>query len=150
MRQLNRAMLGAVVWAVAGLVSAGGCGASAKPREPGRAFPVELDQAGTLDIQVVREETEIELTNTSATSFGPCTMWLNRRFSRPIDGLKIGETLRLRLGDFRDEYGDVFRAGGFFATELPERLVQAHLEVPGPDGAPTLVGLVVVAREETQ
>lgn len=125
-----------------------GCSAGPKTVDYARPFPKDLQQAGTLDIQVVRETTEIEFTNTTSNSFGPCTLWLNRRFSRPLDGLRIGQTLRLPLREFRDEYSDAFRGGGFFATELPEKLVQAHLEVPGTDGSNLLLGLVVIVREE--
>lgn len=142
MRKLNP---GVVIAALAAM--AGGCGSASKPGRPGASYPRELQQVGALDIQVVRDETEIELTNTTASSFGPCTLWLNARYSKPLDGLKIGETLRLPLRDFRDEHGDAFRAGGFFATELPERLVLAQLELP-IEGQPRLVGLIVIARED--
>lgn len=142
----NRAVVFAALALAAGLATGlGGCGSSPSKVDYARPFPKELAQAGTLDIQVVRETTEIEFTNTTANSFGPCTMWLNRRFSHPLDGLKIGQTIRLPLRDFRDEYSDHFRAGGFFASELPERLVQAHLEIPSGDGQAALLGLIVIA-----
>ena len=46
----------------------------------------------------------------------------------PIDGLAVGQTLRLPLGTFRNEFSEAFRGGGFFAPERPERLVLAELE----------------------
>lgn len=101
----------------------------------------------TLDIQVFRRQTEIELTNTTARSFGPSTLWLNARFSRPIDGFAVGQTLLLKLSDFKDEFGDSFRGGGFLATERPERLALAEIQ-PGDAKPPAMLGLVVVGEEE--
>src|SRR5438477_8499140 len=85
----------------------------------GPKYPADALRAATLNIQVFRRQTEIELTNTTAQVFGPSTLWINGRFSRPIDGLSLGQSLRLPLRDFKDQYGESFRAGGFFATELP-------------------------------
>ncbi|MCC6677980.1 MAG: hypothetical protein IT436_12620 [Phycisphaerales bacterium] len=149
MRKPNRAVVIAALalGLVSGAVGPSGCASAPQKVDYARAYPKELQQVGTLDIQVVRETTEIEFTNTTSNSFGPCTLWLNRRFSHPLEGLKIGQTMRMALRDFRDEYSDPFRAGGFFATELPERLVLAQLEVAGDDGQMLLLGLIVVARE---
>lgn len=138
------------------VLAAGGCGGGPGKVDYARAYPKDAVQSEILNIQVVRQTTEIEFTNTTARAFGPCTMWLNARFSRPLDGLKIGETLRLPLREFRDEYGDAFRGGGFFATELPEKLVLAQLEVPvtaaqpedGSAPASRWLGLIVIGGEE--
>lgn len=107
----------------------------------GPAYPAELPRTGTLDIQVIRRGTEIQLTNTTARRFGESTLWLNERFGRRIDGLKVGEVLTLPLGGFLDEYSQKFRAGGFFATQDPDRLALAELET-----ASEVVGLVVVGE----
>lgn len=119
----------------------GACAGSGNTLRPNasRAYPKELTRRGTLPIQVIRHVTHIELTNTTARSFGPSTIWINGRFSMPIDGLAIGQTLRLDLREFRDEFGDTFRAGGFFATRDPDALVLAELE---NDDA--MYGLIVV------
>ncbi len=122
-----------------------GCaGASAKTGlVQGPAYPRPKHQTRTLDIQVFRGNTKLRLTNTTAHAFGPCTLWLNAQFSRPIDGLEVGQTLDLPLRSFRDEYGDVFRGGGFFAAVKPETLVLAQLEV-----GDELLGLVVINQGE--
>ncbi len=93
--------------------------------------PSTLAQAEVLNIQVFRNVTDLELTNTTARSFGPSVIWVNERYSRPIDGLAIGESVDLPLRQFVDEYGDPFRAGGFFATRDPDALVLAQLESDG-------------------
>src|SRR5690606_1811967 len=72
-----------------------------------------------------------------------CRMWLNAWYSREIDGLGVGETLRLPLREFKDQYGDSFRGGGFFAPELPERLALAELQI-----GERMMGVVVVGGEE--
>ena len=114
---------------LAGCSSAGGLlePTSAEPGPP----PSTLAQGEVLNIQVFRNVTDLELTNTTARSFGPGRHWINERYSREIDGLAIGESLDLPLREFVDEFGDPFRAGGFFATRDPDRLVLAQLESEG-------------------
>jgi hypothetical protein len=113
-----------------------------------RPFPQQLVQEEVLDIQVIRgPETTITMTNTTARSFGMSTLWLNGRFSRPIEGFKPGQTLSLNLYDFRDEFGEEFRGGGFFATKHPEQLMHAQLET-FVDGEIAMLGLVVVGESQ--
>ena len=126
------------------------CSSGPEKVDYAREFPRALPRKETLDIQVFRQSQEIEFTNTTARSFGPSTLWLNGRFSRPIDGLAVGETLKFRLRDFRDQYGDPFREGGFFATEKPEKLVLAQLETPDGGGNPIMLGLIVVGTESDE
>jgi hypothetical protein len=97
-----------------------------------------------LDVQVVRDVTQISSTNTSARAFAePTTMWINRRFSRPIGAWGVGETLTIDLEQFRDNFGEQFRAGGFFSANRPDDVVLVELETGEGDGR-ELVGLVVV------
>jgi hypothetical protein len=114
---------------------------------PGLAYPPSVARSSTLDIQVFRRETKIELTNTTARNFGPSILWLNARFSHEIPKLDVGETLVLRLKEFKDQYGDSFRGGGFFATERPERLALAEIQ-PKDANPPTILGMIVVGGEE--
>lgn len=123
---------------------AGGCALlptgsySPTDAEYARPVPADLAQERTLNIQVIRDGTRLELTNTTARSFGASTLWVNRRFSRPIESFEIGQTLDLPLGRFVDQYGVPFRAGGFFATEPPDPVVLVQLEHEGE-----LFGLIV-------
>lgn len=114
------------------------------PVDYARPYPGRLPQQGNVNIQVVRQTTTVELTNTTARAFGPSTLWLNARYSRPIPELRVGQSLTLSMKEFRDEHGDAFRHGGFFATETPDRLVLAQIETTGAEGEPELIGLVVV------
>lgn len=120
-------------------------GACAGPRPivQGPVYPRDLPRTRTLDIQVFRHETTIELTNTTARRFGPVRLWLNGRFARDLGGLDVGQTVEMPLASFRDEYSEAFRAGGFFATEKPDRLVLAEIET-----GQELLGLIVVGETD--
>ncbi len=113
-----------------------------------RPFPAALTQGRVLDIQVRREPTTITFSNTTAADIPPCTMWLNKRYSRPFDGLPIGRTTTLSLNSFIDEFGERFRPGGFWATRPSQRVVLAQFEIPSDSGATTLLGTVVINGEE--
>jgi hypothetical protein len=124
------------------VIAAAGCTTSRDPALAGPEYPESKSQAQTLDIQVVRTPTSIAITNTTARAYGHSTLWVNRWYSREIPSLGVGETIELPLKSFRDQYGEAFRAGGFFATRKPQRVQQVQLETA--DG---LVGLVAVGKE---
>lgn len=125
-----------------------GPGCAGTPPAPGPLYPAQVRQSRTLDVQVFRSAKHVEMTNTTATSYGVSRVWLNGRYSFPIDGFAAGQSLKLPLKGFVDEHGDVFRGGGFFATEIPERLVLAQLETLGESGDLVLLGFVVVKSED--
>lgn len=114
------------------------CGGPSKV-DYARPFPADAKQSSTVNVQVLRMETEITLTNTSAQEFPAGTLWINRQYSMPIDALPIGKSLTMPLTSFRNEFSEPFRAGGFFATEKPDRLAQVQLET-----SEGFVGFVVV------
>lgn len=107
-------------------------------------YPEDKPQDAVLDIQVVRDETQVTMTNTTATAFGPSRLWLNRWYSREIDGLDVGQTIELSLAEFKDRYGEPFRAGGFFATRRPDRLAQMQLQTQ--DGR--MLGLICIPERD--
>lgn len=110
-------------------------------------YPYGSKQAEVLDIQVVLKPTRLRFTNTTARAFGPTRIWLNQRFSQEVDAIGVGESFDLKLSGFRDEFGEKWRGGGFWASELPERLVLAQLE-PLADDSTDLLGMVVVTQQE--
>ncbi len=143
-------MRGKLLLAFCGAVILGGCAsldelAGNSLAEPGPAYPQETGQSAVLDIQAFRRETELLLTNTTAEPFpGGGRIWVNAQFSYPFDSFEIGQTLLLDLREFVNEFGERFRAGGFFATELPDDVVLVQIEHGGRiDG-------VVVVRNEAQ
>lgn len=115
----------------------GGC--ASRPVVEGPPFPDGLEQTRVLDVHVLRDGTQMKLTNTSSRSFGPVRVWVNRWYGLDVASLKVGETLTLELGDFTDRFGQPFRAGGFFASETADPLVQVQVQEGGE-----LIGLIVV------
>jgi len=107
------------------------------------SYPQQKVQARSVDIQVFRDDTVIRFTNTTANAYPASTMWVNRWFSKPIPPLEIGQTMTLKLSEFKDQYGEEFRAGGFFASERPTKVVLVQMEV-----GEEMLGLVVVSPQE--
>ncbi len=110
----------------------------------GPVYPVGVEQRRVVDVQVVREETWLVFTNTTPRDIGAGRVWVNQEFALPFDGLEVGETARLPLGAFENEFGERFRAGGFFAIRPPTDVVLVQVE---EDDARGLLGLVVVDGE---
>lgn len=110
---------------------------------PGPTYPTDLPRGTSVPVQVFRDVTRLRMTNTTARTFGPGVMWLNQQYSAPVEALEPGETWELDLHSFVDEFGDVYRAGGFFAQRDPARVVLVEIET-GPEDHRELVGFVVV------
>lgn len=119
----------------------GGCRAGSKI-DAGRSYPIKKAQTKTLDVQVIRNETEITMVNTTANALPEGTMWINGQFSHGFEGLAPGARTTMSLKSFHNEYGEAFRAGGFFATQRPSSLVMAQIET-----TESMIGLVVVNGE---
>lgn len=143
MKMIQAVLMAGVALVGVGLgVGLGACQAGQSKVNYARVYPETLLKGETLDIQVVRGETTLTLTNTTARVFGPSTLWLNAYYSRPLEGLAVGQSLTIPLAEFRNEFGEPFRGGGFFATKRPERMVLAQLEHDG-----SLHALVVIRGE---
>tara|TARA_R110002072_G_scaffold42064_2_gene117354 strand:+ start:11101 stop:11583 length:483 start_codon:yes stop_codon:yes gene_type:complete len=119
---------------------------TAPPHTP---YPEDMALGEVFDIQVFRDVTELRFTNTSTHTFPDSTVWINKRYSLAIPGFAPGETVTLDLRNFVDEFGDVYRAGGFFAQRTPAPVVLVQLETgeTNTDGEPVLFGLVVVENK---
>ncbi|MDF1808950.1 MAG: hypothetical protein P1U42_04565 [Phycisphaerales bacterium] len=114
--------------------------------EPHAPYPEDIAQGEVFDIQVFRDVTLLKFTNTTTHEFGPSVIWINKRYSLPIDGVASGETVELNLLEFVDEFGDVYRAGGFFAQRTPAPVVLVQIETIANE-EPTLFGMVVVENK---
>ena len=137
----------AAVMAAGAVTLLAGCRTGSRVEAGLPMYPDDAVQTSVMDVQVVRDDTHITMTNTTARSIGRARMWVNGWYSREIDGFGVGETLRLNLYDFKDAYGTPFKAGGFFATERPEKLVLAQIE-PLDVEPRELLGLIVVGRSD--
>lgn len=111
--------------------------------DPGPTYPNALPRGSVAPVQVFREVTTLRMTNTTARTFGPGRLWINQQHSAPVGAFNPGDTWELDLRDFTDEFGDVYRAGGFFAQRDPARVVLVEIETGPPDNR-ELVGFVVV------
>jgi hypothetical protein len=132
------------VLSLLGTAAIAGCSTTA-PVDYARPYPKELPPGPVVDVQVFRREKTLEFTNTTGASLGPGTLWLNRRFSRPIkEPIGVGQSVAIPLTEFRDEFGDAFKPGGFWATENPDAVALCQLEVPREGQAAEIIGLVTV------
>lgn len=95
-------------------------------------YPDSIPKGEIYDVQVFRQSTRLKLTNITTRDFGPSTLWLNQRYSLPIDGLNSGQTIDLDLKAFIDEFGETYKAGGFFAQRVPAPVVLCQIEVVEP------------------
>jgi len=116
---------------------------TASPHTP---YPEDITQGEVFDVQVFRDVTLLKFTNTTTRDFGASVVWLNKRYSLPIPGFASGETVELELGSFVDEFGDVYRAGGFFAQRTPAPVVLFQIETVENDES-ILYGFVVVENK---
>lgn len=104
-----------------------------------RPYPYDAPILRTLDVQIFRDGSHIELVNHTTQSLADFDLWLNERYVRHIGALPPGGSITLSLFEFLDEYKEPFRGGGIWSTELPEPIVKA--EVQTADG---LVGLISI------
>lgn len=140
--------LGLLAVSIAGIAATGCSATRSIDTSAARVFPPGLEQSRVLDVQVRRAPTTLAFTNTTASDIPACTMWLNKRYARPIEAVPVGQTVTYALADFVDEFGERFRPGGFWATRPSQRVVLAQFEIPDQAGSSTLLGTVVVNGEE--
>lgn len=117
-------------------------GCTEPQRLDGERYPMKVAQGKTVDVQVLRDETEITIANATAKPLPKGRLWLNAWYSRSFDGLAPGQSVTLDLNDFKDRFNDAFKAGGFFAIERPQALKQAQLMTESGE----LIGLVVIGQ----
>lgn len=123
----------------------GGCeGVRYDPARATREYPQELHQTNSVNIQVFRHDTSIEIINATTQSFNNFDLWINQRYVHRLDSLQAGQTIHVSLWDFYDVRGESFNAGGFWRADEPTsvRLV----EIQRSD-AEHLVGLVTIPPE---
>ena len=142
-RLATTSRIGRIVALGAAVLLLGACAVNQDPALAGPEYPEAKAQTRTLDIQVVRTQTSLQLTNTTARAYGKSRLWLNRWYSAEIPGLAVGQSIEMRQDSFRDQYGEAFRGGGFFATRKPQKINLVQLETE--DG---MVGLVAVGKED--
>ncbi|MBT8485230.1 MAG: hypothetical protein KJO43_06600 [Phycisphaerae bacterium] len=148
----------AVVFA-AGIVGTGGCTSTPiNVARATRAYPRHLHLTehvmgdaepvmapASIDVQVFRDGSEIELVNAMPRSYRDFDLWINQRYVRRVASMPAGATVRLSLREFYDMRGEVFNAGGFWRTvaSTPIRMVELQMTDQTP-----LLGLVAIAEPD--
>jgi hypothetical protein len=117
------------------------------PERATRPYPIDLHRAESIDIQVFRDGTTIELQNATARSYRDFDVWINQRYVARVDELGAGERRRLSLWDFIDERGEVINAGGLFRTDEPTAI--RLVEIQTAEDAP-LIGLITIRAEPVE
>ena len=143
---LKRISFGALAGTL--LLLATGCeGVRYDPARATRPYPQELHHANSVNIQVFRHDTSIEIINATTQSFKDFDIWINQRYVHRLDSLLVGQTVHVSLWEFYDVRGESFNAGGFWRADDPGlvRLV----EIQSSDTEP-LVGLVTIPSEPIQ
>ena len=109
------------------------------------AYPAELHEPQSIDVQVFRSGATLEIVNSTPVTYPDCSVWINQRFVAYAGDIPAGETVRLSLWKFWDALGDRFSAGGFWRVErpMPIRLVQLQVSDEEP-----LIGLMTIPRSE--
>ncbi len=95
-----------------------------------RPYPYAANALQVIDIQLFRAEAEIRLVNMTANSYHNFDLWLNERYVRRVGNLNAGETIRLSLYEFVDEFEEGLKAGGFLSTGRPDPIIKAEIETP--------------------
>ncbi|MCC6908870.1 MAG: hypothetical protein IT430_13080 [Phycisphaerales bacterium] len=108
-----------------------------------RPYPYDAEILRTLDVQIFRDGSHIELVSHTTQSLDDFDLWLNERYLRHIDHLPPGGSLKLSLYEFLDEFGEPFRGGGIWSTNLPEPVVKAEVQT-----AEGLVGLIPIPERD--
>jgi hypothetical protein len=145
---IRTALLSTIIAALTLLLPGAGCAwQRSNPALATRPYPMYLHRAESIDIQVFREGTMLEVVNTTPRSYRDFDLWVNQRFVRHVKSLPAGETVRLSLRDFYDELGEPFRAGGFFRTEapMPVRLVEMQFSEEDP-----MIGVITIRAEKAE
>jgi len=142
---MNRAVLIMMVLAVMGLTMAGCTRRLNDPAWATQPYPDELHTTNIADMQVFRKGTNLHIVNSTAHSYSEFDLWVNQRYVHHIGSLGAGQTVRVSLWDFKDEFGDRFYAGGFFRVREAQvvRLVQIQQDETQP-----LLGLVTIRAED--
>ncbi len=116
-----------------------------EPQKAGSAYPFFLPTGPTERIQVFSDGITLELVNASGRSFRDFDLWVNQRYSRFVERLDAGQTLRLPVDTFWDHLGEGPQTGGFFASAAPTPIALVQIQV---DEVSPLVGLISVPNPQ--
>ena len=114
------------------------------PKLAGPVYPLEIRNARSLPIQVIRQYEYIDIINSTAQRFKSPILWINQRYSTKISTINPGEIIRINLWSLRDAYGEQMNAGGIWRTGDPTPVVIAELQLLEDE---PLIGLIVIGED---
>jgi hypothetical protein len=123
------------------MIAATGCRQLYNPRMAAPPYPEELHTTQTIDMQVFRDGESITIVNATPRSFRDIDIWINKRFTQPVDELLAGGSVRLSIWDFWDVRGERMIGGGFFATDDPTPVLLVQIQTSDTE---PLLGLVTI------
>ena len=119
-----------------------GCGGRVyDPSQATRAYPDELSQGNTIQAEAYRDGAHLMIVNATPQSFLNFDVWVNQRYMHHIEALSAGETVRLKITDFFDVWGESPVPGGFFRSERPTPIILVQFQL---DRTQPFQGLVTV------
>jgi len=146
MPRRSRSLIRSIALCAAALLLAA-CSRARVQSLDGRAYPGPVAQDTVLDVQLVQASQSVTFTNTTPRPLGPGWLWINGWYSADLPEVGVGESIEVPLRDFRNEFGEAPRAGGFWAGRDATRVVHAQIETADPEsGASRFLGLVVVGQ----
>ncbi len=127
------------------VAAAGGCrGKLVDPARATRAYPMALGQGSVVQIQAIPAATDISIVNATAVSYANFDLWLNQRYVCHVDALGAGQTIRVPIIGFYDQWGEKPYPGGLLQTFDPTPIVLLQIETAADQ---PLVGLVCALPE---
>lgn len=134
---MKTSTLSGLILAFAGVCSC----ASSSPSGDWPGYPGHAQDA-VVNVQAFRDGPTLSFTNTSGRTLGPGLLWINAAYSTPIEAVEAGGQTSVSLNACRNEFGQPFRGGGFFATERPDDVVLAQIQ----EEQGGMIGLIVTTR----
>ncbi len=127
---------------VLSLIFAAGCRQFVyEPQQARSPYPFQLPSGPTERIQAFSDGVTLEVVNATGRSYRDFDLWVNQRYSRFVNRLDAGQTIRLPLNGFWDHLGEGPDTGGFFAAKAPTPIALVQIQV---DEVAPLVGLISV------
>ena len=93
-------------------------------------YPGKSEYGPDLDIVVIREGSNIHLTNRTARSYEGMQLWLNQQYVRQADPIAIGDNPPIPLATLVNRHREPFPTGTFFQPDRARAVISAELYDP--------------------
>ncbi len=93
-------------------------------------YPGQTEHGPDLDIVVVREGSNITLTNRTPRAYAGMQLWLNQQYVRNLESLSIGVNPSFQLESLINRHREPFPVGTFLQPDLARPVISAELYDP--------------------